>query len=268
MPADRMAKITVHDPICKGSGDPDVSDRALRVLSPARRGDRDYKRWNPRPPASHVMMVRREVRTGFEWLDTPFLLTRTLCTLWGACMAILFFSAFLSAVDEAWRHLVPAPAPAPDPGGAGEEEIHVRSSCGMERSPFAELAVAFRLSVLPVLGMILVWRKPKLGFRVAAGGWLWVVLAPVLANPSSTAKTLDWRYPALLLLPPLWLGFAAARVPMPGPTDSDRVVPVEEPRTDFEWMDAAFEWLVAPGPLAGLAAVALSLIGIYFYFSG
>src|SRR3954470_9964893 len=103
-------------------------------------------------------MAVEEERTGFEWMDTPFILTRTLATLFGGWLLILLFGATLIAVES----LLPprAPDPASSSGAEGEMEVH-HSSCCWERRPFRDMAQTLVFSVLPISGMVLVWWKPR-----------------------------------------------------------------------------------------------------------
>jgi hypothetical protein len=184
-------------------------------------------------------MIRREVRTGFEWLDTPLLITRILVTLWGALMAFLLFCATVAVVDDLRTRIFP---PAPKTEWAGDEgEIVTRTHCFADRTPYRDLSIGFWISAMPIAGMVLVWRKPKIGFLLSAGGWFMIAL---IAGVGPEAR--EWRHLALGLLPPLWLCFAARKVRPSPPPSPDLVIPVEDPETGFEWMDSIFEWLMAP----------------------
>jgi hypothetical protein len=189
-------------------------------------------------------MVRVEVRTGFEWMDTSFLITRILATFWGVLMAFVLFCATVSAVDDLHRRIFPPP---PRTASADEEgEIVTRTNCfSVDRTPYRDLTIAFWLSVLPIAGMVLVWKKPRLGFLLSAGSWLTIGVLPWFERGIP-----DWPLVALVLLPPPWLCFAAWRVRPAPPPSPDLIIPIEDPETGFEWMDAVLEWLMAPFRLA------------------
>jgi len=189
-------------------------------------------------------MIRREVRTGFEWLDTPFLISRILVTAWGVLMAFLLFCATVTVVDDLCTRIFP-PAPK-TPSAEGEWEIVTRTHSFVDRAPYRDLSVGFWFSAMPIAGMVLVWRKPRVGFLLSAGGWIMIALLAWLGSEAG-----EWRHLALGLLPPLWLCFASWRVRPSPPPSPDLVIPVEDPETGFEWMDSILEWLMAPFRLTG-----------------
>jgi len=188
-------------------------------------------------------MIRREVRTGFEWLDTPFLITRILVTVWGVLMAFLLFCATVTVVDDLYTRIFP---PAPRTSSAEDEgEVFIRTNCFVERTPYRDLSIGLWFSAMPIAGMVLVWRKPRVGFLLSAGGWFMIALIAWIG-----LEARDWRHLALGLLPPIWLCFASWKVKPSLPPSADLVIPVQDPETGFEWMDSILEWLMAPFRLA------------------
>jgi hypothetical protein len=154
-------------------------------------------------------MAAEEERTGFEWMDTPFIITRTLASLFGGACLVLLFGAVLPVVSS----LIPVRTPPPSlsAGPEGEMEVY-RSSCCWETHPFRDLALALVFTALPITGMISVWFKPWLGFLLSAGGWLLACLSTPLTSLEPDYSPLGtWQFWALFLLPPLWLGFASLR---------------------------------------------------------
>jgi hypothetical protein len=146
-------------------------------------------------------------------MDTPFIVTRTLATLFGGWLLVFLIGALFIAIES----LMPprAPVPSPSSGEEGEAEVHYRSSC-WERRPFRDLAQTLLFSVLPISGMVLVWWKPRIGFRLTAGGWaLMFVAGPLTLLEPSLDHLGDWRFWVLLLIPSLWLCFASLKVPTP-----------------------------------------------------
>jgi hypothetical protein len=181
-------------------------------------------------------MIRCERRTGFEWLDQSFFVTRVLTTAWGLIMAVLLLAGIVQVVDDLRRRILPPPPPESD----GELEIHARTHGYVrEWNPYDGLAVAFWLVSPPIAGAILVWRKPRIGFALTAGSWF---MGGALA--AFGRERFDWRPFALWLLPTLWLSIAAWKVrPSPRP-DPEPVIYVEEPDPAFHWLDAPFAWLL------------------------
>jgi hypothetical protein len=182
-------------------------------------------------------MIRCERRTGFEWLDQSFFITRVLATAWGLIMAVLLLAGIVEVVDDLRRRILPPPPP---PASDEEGEVLVRTRCfGPERNPYDGLAVAFWLVSPPIAGAVLVWRKPRIGFALTAGSWF---MGGTLA--AFGIERLDWRLFALWLLPTLWLSVAAWKVRPSPPPDPEPVIYVEEPDPAFHWLDSAVGWLL------------------------
>jgi hypothetical protein len=134
-------------------------------------------------------MASEDERTGFEWLDRPFMLTRILITLLGTLVLALI--AYRIAYVVMFERLVPRP-PTRSLDGPEEDEP-VRLHGWGERRPLQELGGLAVVSILPASIVILIWRRPRAGFLLAAFGGLplWLPFG---------------------FLPALWLCFAAWKV--------------------------------------------------------
>jgi hypothetical protein len=140
-------------------------------------------------------MANEEESTGFEWLDRPFMMTRIWVTL--LATVVLTGLAYQLVTILMFDRLVPRP-PLRSSDGPEEMEKVRPTCCWEERHPLRELGALAGLSILPASILILVWRRPRIGFVLAAVGGL----------------------PFLMLLgflPSAWLCFAAWKV---GPATS------------------------------------------------
>src|SRR5262245_47403892 len=133
-------------------------------------------------------MWTEEARTGFEWLDEPFMLTR----IWISLLMTVFLVMFAGRIIHVlmFDRLVPPPPPRSE---GAEEAERVITHCWGERRPLHELGAMVVYSILPASTLILVWRRPRSGFLLAALGGIpiWLPLG---------------------LLPMAWLCFAAWKV--------------------------------------------------------
>jgi len=186
-------------------------------------------------------MIRYERRTGFEWMDTPFLITRILVAAWGAVMAFALIVAVAAVLGDVHRRLFPPPPPPAD----GEMEVHA-TSCGWENAPYRALPEVFWFTASPIAGLVLVWRRARLAFLVTGGGWM--LTASILLMMAALNPEVEIAAQALFLgfAPPLWLGLAAWKVGPPPTPDPDLIIAVDEPETGFEWMDSALNTFLAP----------------------
>jgi len=138
-------------------------------------------------------MAIEEERTGFEWLDRPFMMTR----IWLSLLGTFFFGllAYEMVYTVMFSRLTTS---APRMISGPEEEAEIRTvPDGLEHQTIRKLHALSVLSILPASIVILVWCRPRAGFLLGAIGGLplWLPLA---------------------LLPAGWLCFAAWKV---GPTD-------------------------------------------------
>jgi len=136
-------------------------------------------------------MAIEEDRTGFEWLDEPFMMTR----IWISVLMTVFLVMFASRITHIlmFDRLGPPPPPVRSPDGPEESDTVTTHGCWGERQPLRELGGLAVFSILPASILILVWRRPRAGFLLAAFGGvpIWLPLG---------------------LLPMAWLFFAAWKV--------------------------------------------------------
>jgi len=86
----------------------------------------------PRDAASHESMAIEAERTGFEWLDRPFMMTRIWLTLLATCF--LAFFAYRIAAVLMFERLGPPPPPAWHEGPEESETVTIHG--WGERRPF------------------------------------------------------------------------------------------------------------------------------------
>ncbi|MBI3856356.1 MAG: hypothetical protein HY293_11775 [Planctomycetes bacterium] len=147
--------------------------------------------------------------TGFEWLDTPFIITRVLVSLLGAWCLFLVVSGLCDSASIFLASLKPK-----DP------DVVERTRCWAERTPGRDVLMGLPVTVPAILGTLFVWRRPRVGFLLAGLAWVAVFVVGILVEVlltqlDQTLELPDWSFAALFLIPPLWLAFAAWKVPLP-----------------------------------------------------
>jgi hypothetical protein len=135
-------------------------------------------------------MASAEEPTGFEWLDRPFMLTRIWLTL--VATLLLAFTGYQTIYILMFVRLGPPPPPRISEGGEETERVRP-TSCWGERQPLQELYGLAMASNLLAASILLCWRRPRIGFLLAAAGGLHL-------------------WPLFGMVPAAWLCFAAWKV--------------------------------------------------------
>lgn len=157
-----------------------------------------------------------------EWMDIPFVLTRVFVTLLGGFFLVLALANLWVLNSKGWAGFFPAEESAPkrlaQTTGPEENDEVVRTSCFVEvEPPVVTYLLPAVLGILPVWAMLVVWRRPRAGFRLAAVGLaildaagLWMGILHL--GVDGVRNNMDERGVAAVSLVLLWLWFASWKV--------------------------------------------------------